>query len=304
MSYNLDNLSAEYHDIEIPTELEFVVRTAMRKAENGEPLHGPSDSPVEAPVKSHSSQVLTAQRLMGLAAAILVAFVGLANSTPAISQAMKQIPVIGAITEIVTVRNFTDKTNNLEADIHVPEVQADTPAVNEAIKKYTDTIIEQYKKDVATTNGQGFESISTRHTTVTDNRKLFALRFDTTVVAGDSAQEVKIYNVDKGSGSIISLSNLFSTNSDYASALSAYIKERMYAEMESNKDTSYFTDSEEITREYLAKNPSDVSFYVDKSGRLVLVFSEGDVAPMYMGVVSFTIPSSVTAPYSNGVYLK
>lgn len=304
MSYNLDSLSAEYHDIEIPSELEFVVRTAMRKAENGEPLHGEVVSPAKTPRKNRASHMFTAQRLIGLAAALLVAFVGLANSTPTISQAMKQIPVIGTITEIVTVRNFTDRTNNLEADIHVPEVQADAPAVNDAIKKYTDTIIEQYKKDVAATNGQGFESISTKHTTVTDNSKLFALRFNTTIVAGDSAQEVKIYNVDKGSGAIVSLSNLFSANSDYASALSAYIKEQMYAEMEANQEKSYFTDSEEITREYLAKNPSDVSFYVDKSGRLVLVFSEGDVAPMYMGVVSFTIPSSVTAPYSNGVYLK
>ena len=37
----------------------------------------------------------------------------------------------------------------------------------------------------------------------------------------------------------------------------------------------------------------DQSFYLDAEGNVVISFNEGDVAPMYMGVVEFTIPNEV-----------
>ena len=39
----------------------------------------------------------------------------------------------------------------------------------------------------------------------------------------------------------------------------------------------------------------DQTFYIDENGNIVISFNEGDVAPMYMGVVTFTIPGEVLA---------
>ena len=38
----------------------------------------------------------------------------------------------------------------------------------------------------------------------------------------------------------------------------------------------------------------DQQFYIDENGQIVIAFNEGDVAPMYMGCVQFTIPGQVT----------
>ena len=40
----------------------------------------------------------------------------------------------------------------------------------------------------------------------------------------------------------------------------------------------------------------DTAFYVNGDQKLVIVFNEGDVAPMYMGAVEFVIPPEVTEP--------
>lgn len=34
----------------------------------------------------------------------------------------------------------------------------------------------------------------------------------------------------------------------------------------------------------------ETAFYVNEEGNVVISFNEGDVAPVYMGVVTFTIP--------------
>ena len=48
----------------------------------------------------------------------------------------------------------------------------------------------------------------------------------------------------------------------------------------------------------------ETAFYVDENQELVIVFNEGDVAPMYMGVVEFVIPASVTAEIARSGYLN
>ena len=48
----------------------------------------------------------------------------------------------------------------------------------------------------------------------------------------------------------------------------------------------------------------DATFYVNENGQLVIVFNEGEVAPMYMGVCEFTIPSDVTEDIVKSDYLS
>lgn len=48
---------------------------------------------------------------------------------------------------------------------------------------------------------------------------------------------------------------------------------------------------------------SCVDFYINDSGKLVLVFDEYEVAPGYMGVVSFEIPTEVVADIVKEGYL-
>ena len=58
-------------------------------------------------------------------------------------------------------------------------------------------------------------------------------------------------------------------------------------------DTSYWLNDPEITDFDLAEQVRNASFYLDADDQIVICFDQGDVAPMAMGVISFTIPSTV-----------
>ena len=48
----------------------------------------------------------------------------------------------------------------------------------------------------------------------------------------------------------------------------------------------------------------DVNFYINESGKLMIVFDEYQVAPGFMGVVTFEIPTDVLKDIVKDGYLK
>mgnify|MGYP000985823315 FL=1 len=117
-------------------------------------------------------------------------------------------------------------------------------------------------------------------------------------------QTVKIYNVDKSTEKIITLDQLFSSGSDYQTPISQNIKEQMRSQMKADPNLTYWLDGSEVPQwDFQSVDPS-TTFYVNQSGNLVIVFDEGQVAPMFMGAVEFTIPSSITSPITRSGYLK
>lgn len=59
-----------------------------------------------------------------------------------------------------------------------------------------------------------------------------------------------------------------------------------------------------ITQVFTFKSVTkDTQFYVNQDGNLVLVFNQGDVAPMYMGVCEFVIPNNIVHHVEKAAYL-
>ena len=129
---------------------------------------------------------------------------------------------------------------------------------------------------------------------VTDNDKYLSLRINTTVIMACGADFVKIFTIDKATGQVVTLKDLFRDKADYIQALSDNIKEQMRAQMAADDSKMYFFESGEEAAEDFNQITGDESFYFNGNGELVLVFDEYTVAPGYMGVVEFTIPKSVT----------
>ena len=92
--------------------------------------------------------------------------------------------------------------------------------------------------------------------------------------------------LDKATGEIVTLSDLFRPDADYVSVLSAEVLRQMEEQMAADASLSYLTD------EFTAIDPEQ-SFYWNADGDLVLVFDEYTVAAGYMGMVEFTIPRDV-----------
>lgn len=282
----LGELKQAYDSIPIPEGLEFRVRSSIERAKQD--LRKEFSQQNVKSKKSHKVWRNTAIT----AAAAMAAIVVLANSGAGMARAMERIPVLGTITRVVTFRTYENDQGNMKAHVDVPQVKGGSKELNQTIQDYTDTIIKQYEADVKSSDGQGNMNVDLSYQVVTDNDSLFALRFNKTVIMADGAEYVKIYNVDKATGKIINLSQLFQSGSDYAAPITDNIKEQMRQKMKADPDLTYWVDDSEVPEWDFKTVSQDTTFYLNGDNQLVIVFDEGEVSPMFMGVQEFVIPDA------------
>lgn len=295
---DMQDIKYEYDSIPVPQELELKVRDSIQKAKLQKR-------------KANGWMVKTRKVIAGIgaaAAAFMVCITGLANSGAGIASAMEQIPVLGAITRVVTFRTYEDETGGASARIEIPQIDGGE-AVNDAIQEYMDTIIAEYEKDAKLYDHRepvgetDYYSLDISYETVTDNDKVFGIRLDQTQIRASGYQSVVIYNVDKSTGKIMSLGDLFRKDSNYLDVLTQNIQQQMRDRMTADDDLYYWVDSENDGLNFQELS-EDATFYINKDGNLVIVFNEGDVAPMYMDVCEFVIPSEVTSEIALPGYLE
>lgn len=293
----LESMRKEYHEIPIPEDLEFQVRASIQRAKR--------EQGKEKPTKG---RVYRLWKRTGLtAAAAMIGLVVLTNASPTVAYAMEQVPVLGAITRVFTFHTYEYQGDKTSAHIEVPQVEGGSQELNDAIVAYTDTIIQQYQQDAGLYQGESqgetdHYTLDMTYTVVTDSDTLFALRFDQTQIMASGTESVKVYAVDKATGHILSLADLFQADSDYLGVLTRAVQEQMAQQMEADPAVYYWLD-DEVEEWNFTQLPSDTDFYVNEAGDLVLVFDEGEVAPMYMGVVEFTIPAQDLKGIAQGDYL-
>lgn len=229
----------------------------------------------------------------GVTAAALVLTFGIAvNASPVVAQAMDGIPVIGSIARVVTIRNYNESTDNgMMADISVPQIDGNV-AANAEMDAYAKELISRYEKEVVAQLGQeeGHYALESSYEVVSDNDKYVSIRINTVETMASGAEFVKIFTVDKATGQTVSLKD-YLNSPEKLEAVSQNIKDQMAAQMAEDEGKVYFTEGEVGGFTGLT---GDENFYLNEAGELVIVFGEYEVAPGYMGTVSFTIPKDVT----------
>ncbi len=302
----LTEMKNDYENIPIPKELKERVINSIDAAKQ--------DLNEEASEKRHTFRFRKlAVRTVGAAAAALIAISIMANSGEDIAYAMEEIPFLNAIARVVTFREYTHKENQMEASIKVPNIRVEdrhgnpieeaSDNLNRQIEEYTNQIIRAYEQDVLTGSENSRESLNLDYSIVTNNDRLFSLRFDTSVVMAGSAHWIKIYNLDKTTGELLTLKDLFTEDSDYITVLSDSIKRQMAAQMAEDEDISYFYGSNSGNLSFEEIAPEE-NFYISESGKLTLVFDKYQVAPGYMGSVEFTIPTKDIAGIVKDGFVK
>lgn len=279
----IQQLRQEYEHIPVPSQAKARIQAGINQA------------------KKEKKGVITMKLFRNTgatAAAAVLAITVLTNINPAIANAMEQIPFIGSIAKVVTFRTYEDKKENTEAQIQVPQVTqgnqpgAEIPA-NQSIQEYADQLIATYEEEVAQLNGEGHYAMDSSYQVVTDNDQYISIRIDTTVAMGSSAQYVKIFTIDKATGNTVTLSQLLKNNQETLEAVSDNIKEQMVQQMAEDDSIMYFYNSEIPESDFKGLTGQE-SYYINEHGELVIAFNEYDVAPGYMGAVSFTIPADVS----------
>lgn len=232
----------------------------------------------------------------GSAAAVLCLFTAVNLSAP-FAQAMQSLPVVGPVFRVITFRQYTDDSGNYGAQISVPQIEGSDPStpldtslvqMNQALAGYADGIIAQYEADLAGAGGLGHEYVYSDFQVLRDSDRLLSVCIRTDIVMAGSNSFVKIYHLDKHTGRLIELADLFRPDSGYVERLSDLVKQQMRSRMAADPSVSYFIDQGN-GMDFTAIRP-DQSFYINADGALVLVFDKYEAAPGYMGVVEFAIP--------------
>ncbi len=295
---NMNDLKRDYEAIAVPEDLESRIRLSMQQ-ESGAAADGRGEKTAADRSNIRRFHAASVAKWAGIAAAFALALTGvLANGTASTSYAVSHVPVIGNIAKVMTFRSFSDTTNDMSASVDTPVVADENgstdgkaASVNADIQSYADKVIDDYKALVAETSGQAKDSVEVTSKTLTDNADFLILGLSTTETAADSAESMKTYCIQKSTGDVLSLSDMFAEGTDWDAALTAEVQKQMRERMAADPDnTIYFIDSDMPEDDFTGLS-DDQNFYINSDGDLVLVFDEGAVAPMYMGVQEFVIPA-------------
>ena len=224
---------------------------------------------------------------MAWIAAALALFITVPNVSPAAAAAMADIPVLGSIVRVVTFRNYTFDDGVHNAEMSVAELEGGDAAqtVNEQVRVFTEQLMEQFQTQCEDM-GQGYDSLNVTSQVVTDSDTWFTLRVDAIETQASGYQFSRFYHIDKVTGQTVVLKDLFREDADYVTTLSDEVRRQMLTQMEEDPENAYSV--EEFTSIATTQN-----FYFAQNGELVLVFDEYTIAPGYMGMPEFTIPTDV-----------
>lgn len=226
---------------------------------------------------------------------IFVTIFLLPNVSMAYARALEQIPVIGDIVKVVTIRNYFYSDDSHEMDIKVPKLKGeDSDAadyINKDVSELTTALVNQFYKDIKINGNNGHGSIHVDYETVTNTERWFTLKLSVNEIEASSNRYFKFYHIDKKYGKIVQLGELFSTD-NYSDVIVTEIKKQMKQKMDSDENVKYWINDNEFGDEFSSVS-SDHNFYWNNNGDLVIVFDKYEVAPGYMGTPEFVISKNI-----------
>ena len=275
----INKLKKNYDETVIPSELEEVVKASIRQA--------------KAPQKKRS---FIKQWTIGVAAAAAL-FIGSINTSPSFAQAMANVPLLGAIVGVFTAQQLTVDENTYQANVATPAIEglADEGLQASLNKKYLEenkVLFEQFQQEAAELEmaGGGHLGIDTGYEVKTDNNQLLSIaRYEVNTV-GSSSTTMKYDTIDKQNGLLITLPSLFK-NDKYVDTISSYLVSEMEQQMVAEEEIIYFLN-DGFGADFETIQPNQ-SFYITDDNKLVISFDKYEIAPGYMGVMTFEIPSEI-----------
>ena len=236
------------------------------------------------------------------AAAALTIFI-LPNSNASVANAMGNVPVLGGFFNAITIRDYHSDSKNATASVEVNGLKSKDKTgkktadeINREIKSLTNKYVADFKQ-TKKADGKVDLDVSTDIIAKTDN--YFTLKLTAVETQADSYQKNHYYTIDFKTGRQLQLKDLFKDGADYKSAIKADIKKQMIEHEKETEDVNYFVADSKEDQEITGFSEDDLiskaSFYLDKDGNIVICYNQGDVAPMYMGALEFTLEKSAVA---------
>ena len=246
---------------------------------------------------ARSRRMLT--RLSASAAAVVLVFSLGVNLSPAFADAVRDVPVLGSIAEVVTLKNYFEQKDNVSYSVRQPAVaddqgQVQDDVVNQQIQQAIDTYlvdaqqrIEEYKEAYLATGGTEEEFLS-RNIQVqvdyqvfsqTEDTLSFALYMDENWV--NSYGIVKYYNLDLQTGQPLTLQDLL--GDDWQSMVNEEIAAQI--QQQEQEGVPYLIDESTFSGV-----TDQTKFYINDQHQIVIVFDKYEIAPGSSGRPEFVLP--------------
>lgn len=264
-------------------------------------------------------KVLIYRRVGACAAVALAAFILIPNVSPHVAMAMEKIPIVGNIVRVITFGRYGFEDDRHYADVEIPQLEVETTPtddgstfsvetqqpdstpeseivdsvdnINEEITDYITPIMADFQASI---DEDTAKTLNIDYDVVTDTDTWFTLRLNILEIQAGGYQYNKYYHIDKATGRQVTLADLFQEDADYITAISENIKTQMKEQMAADEGIVYFFEGDDMPGDGFEQIQSDQDFYFNEDGEIVIEFDEYEVSPGYMGIVSFTIPESVT----------
>ena len=265
-------------------------------------------------------------------AAAAVVMIALPNTNMQIAHAMENIPLLGGFFRLVTVRQYNYSDENHDAEVELAQINygedagegasvgevAAAPegtaagsvegvgqeaavanlsedgveAVNQDMEATVEELIRQFED---TLSEEGYHGLHVTQEVVTDNARYYTVKLSVLETEASGYEHNQFYTIDKQTGNVVTLEDLFAEGSDYISAISENIKTQMKEQMAADEGVIYFLDNDDMPEFNFQGITEQTNFYFNEKDELVIAFDEYEVAPGSMGAPEFVIPQEVTA---------
>lgn len=289
---NIEDMIREYENIEIPQELEITVISAIEGSK--------SEKYKESIIMNKNRKIRGIKSIAGIAAAAALLFTGAVNISPAFADSVAEIPLIGSLVRVINFSQHSYDEGTYNAEIQTPIIEGmDNEELQKSLNsRYIDEnkdLFEQFEKEVAQMEefaDGGHLGVDSGFVIKTDNDQILSIGRYVVNTVGSSSTQFRYDTIDKKNEVMITLPSLFRDES-YIDVISSNIKEQMKQQMKEDENRTYWLkgETEIMGDEGFEKIAADQQFYINEDSKLVISFDKYEVAPGYMGVIEFVIPT-------------
>ena len=269
-----------YDNVPVPAELDQRGRAGIRQG------------------KARRARQAWGKRL-GTLAACFVVVVGALNVSPTMASAAADIPVLGGLFRVLTVRSYETEKDQVHYQVEVPEVASDTDIaqrVNAEIQKRVDEHVAEmeemwadYREAFISTGGTEEEwaqrsmdvNVAYDIKSQTDTTVSFVV--DLSQCSYNASQTQYYYNLDLANDRDITLRGLL--GDDWVNICNTSVRAQIDASVDADGFTYFFTPEEGG----FTTVDEATSFYIREDGVPVVVFPKYAIAAGAAGIVEFAI---------------
>ncbi|MEH7452366.1 DUF3298 and DUF4163 domain-containing protein [Gottfriedia acidiceleris] len=278
MDKKLEKLRSDYKNVPIPDNLDIIVKKAIKRSIRK-----------RFPLKS----------ITGFLTAAL--FVLSINTSSTFAKTLSNVPILGNVVNVLTFTEYTVDEPTYKADLKVPAVNnlKNKDLEQSLNKKYLEEnkkLYDQFMKETESVkkDSGAHLGIDSGYEVKTDNEDILSIERYVVNTAASSSTTMKFDTIDKKKEILLSLPILFKDNS-YVKIISENIKEQMKEQMKKDESKVYWIPEANLdySIDPFVTIKDNQNFYINKDHKLVISFDKYEVAPGYMGVVEFMIPTDI-----------